>query len=33
VLPMKNMNFQWGACCTEGQAGRMHYRTGQWAAH
>ena len=30
---MKNLNFLQAACHTEGQDDRLHYRTGQWAAH
>jgi len=33
VLPNEKHDFSAGlASCTQGRAGRLHYRTGQWAA-
>jgi len=33
VLPNEKQIFHGLGRCTEGQAVRLHYRTGQWAAH
>jgi len=30
---MKNLNFPWAGDYAEGRAGRLHYRTGQWAVY
>jgi len=33
IAKLKTLIYCGLASCTEGQAGRLHYRTGQWAAH